>query len=35
MTKLNRPKQIFDEIRSKVFPNKKLAIQKALTAVDV
>jgi hypothetical protein len=32
---LNRPKQIFDGIRSKVFPNKKLALQQALTSVDI
>ena len=27
LTTLNRPKQIFAEIRGKVFPNKKLALQ--------
>jgi hypothetical protein len=31
---LNRPKQIFSDIRSKVFPNKKLALQQALVSVD-
>lgn len=34
MTTLNRPKQIFSDIRSKVFPNKKLALQQALVSVD-
>lgn len=34
LTSLNRPKQIFSGIRSKVFPNKKLALQQALTSVD-
>ena len=31
---MNRPKQIFNDIRSKIFPNKKLAIQQAMTSVD-
>ena len=35
LTTLNRPKQIFQDIRSKAFPNKKLAIQQALTGVDI
>jgi hypothetical protein len=35
LTALNRPKQIFGNLRSKVFPNKKLALQQALTSVDV
>ena len=35
LTTLNRPKQIFAEIRTKVFPNKKMALQQALTSVDV
>ena len=34
MTTLNRPKQIFTDIRAKVFPNKKLALQQALVSVD-
>lgn len=35
LTTLNRPKQIFHNLRSKVFPNKKLALQQALTSVDI
>jgi hypothetical protein len=34
LTTLNRPKQIFAGIRSKIFPNKRLALQQALTSVD-
>lgn len=34
VTCLNRPKEILQEIRSKVFPNKKLSLQQALVSVD-
>ena len=33
-TNMDRPNQIFDEIRSYIFPNKKLALQQALVTVD-
>lgn len=34
VTCLNRPKEILNDIRSKAFPNKKLALQQALVSVD-
>ncbi len=34
LTTLNRPRQIFAGIRSKIFPNKRLELQQALTSVD-
>jgi hypothetical protein len=34
VTIFKRPAQIFEGIRSKIFPNKRLALQQALTSVD-